>query len=209
MSGAVPLDYVANTTELFASHSYCSSARWFTTFELSYEYQGNDRGTAHPNRPGHEAFARHLDKAVVAHRERQPAYNARLVIEKVRWGTQLNIDERPYFRLRVPTRDDDLLTPSTVFHIAVAGELLRPAYDENMELLTELPTYNLPIYSKPQPRSFLTTVSFTLEGHRCQFSVTHGSSDSFGQGLHTLTAADGLCELHYRIELTRPDTVQH
>jgi lysophospholipase L1-like esterase len=196
-------NYVGGTTEFFADHAYCSPTRWFTTFELSYEYQGNDKGTAHPNPSGYQAFAQHLDHAVVAGREREPAYRLQLVIEKARWGSSLDYDERPYFQLRVRTRDDGLLTPTTTFHLGVAGALLPPAYDDTLKPLPRVPTYDLPIYSRPQPGRFLTELAFTMKGKNCEFAVRHGASTSYGQGVHTLTAANGLCELQYRVELSR------
>ncbi|CUR61880.1 exported hypothetical protein [metagenome] len=41
----------------FTPHPYCGSSTWFTRLEWSQRHQGDRNGTAHPNGPGHRAYA--------------------------------------------------------------------------------------------------------------------------------------------------------
>jgi RES domain-containing protein len=41
----------------FTPHPYCGSSTWFTRLEWSLRRQGDVNGTAHPNGPGHRAYA--------------------------------------------------------------------------------------------------------------------------------------------------------
>jgi len=41
----------------FSPHPYCGSSTWFTRLEWSLRRQGDVNGTAHPNGPGHRAYA--------------------------------------------------------------------------------------------------------------------------------------------------------
>lgn len=41
----------------FTPHPYCGSSTWFTRLEWSLRHQGDVNGTAHPNGPGHRAYA--------------------------------------------------------------------------------------------------------------------------------------------------------
>jgi len=48
----------------FSPHPYCGSSTWFTRLEWSLRHQGDVNGTAHPNGPGHRAFAGILGSAL-------------------------------------------------------------------------------------------------------------------------------------------------
>lgn len=48
----------------FSPHPYCGSSTWFTRLEWSLEHQGDVNGTAHPNGPGHRAYAGLLRSAL-------------------------------------------------------------------------------------------------------------------------------------------------
>ncbi len=49
----------------FSAHSYaCNRTSWFVTLETSYSHQGNMDGTAHPNGPGQQTYARALRAAL-------------------------------------------------------------------------------------------------------------------------------------------------
>lgn len=41
----------------FTPHPYCGSSTWFTRLEWSLRHQGDELGAAHPNGPGHRAYA--------------------------------------------------------------------------------------------------------------------------------------------------------
>ena len=49
----------------FEGHGYCEHPSYFVTREESFRIQGDEEGTAHPNAPGHQAFARILEDKVV------------------------------------------------------------------------------------------------------------------------------------------------
>ncbi len=55
---------VADLDAPFFSHPYCGSDTWFTRLEWSMRNQGNKDGTAHPNGPGHQAYAGILGAAL-------------------------------------------------------------------------------------------------------------------------------------------------
>jgi hypothetical protein len=48
----------------FTPHPYCGSSTWFTRLEWSLRHQGDVNGTAHPNGPGHRAYAVLLRQAL-------------------------------------------------------------------------------------------------------------------------------------------------
>jgi hypothetical protein len=68
----------------FGSHAYCARDPWFTTYEQSWEQQGNQQGTAHPNAAGHIAYANLLRRAMVPDQGRQPYRHLTVTINAVK-----------------------------------------------------------------------------------------------------------------------------
>jgi lysophospholipase L1-like esterase len=56
--------FVGGPLASFARHGYCSTTGWITTFQQSFNQQGNVDGTLHPNATGHVALAQHLTAAI-------------------------------------------------------------------------------------------------------------------------------------------------
>lgn len=64
--------YVDGIAEPFHGHGYCAAAPWFITYPESWAQQGDERGTLHPNRQGHQLIARRISEVVRATLGRAP-----------------------------------------------------------------------------------------------------------------------------------------
>ncbi|HZM67883.1 MAG TPA: hypothetical protein VFC16_16450 [Nakamurella sp.] len=51
---------VGGLEQRFNGHAYCAAHSWFVSYEHSWRYQGNNKGTAHPNAAG-QVGQRHAD----------------------------------------------------------------------------------------------------------------------------------------------------
>ena len=55
---------IGGMSAAFYHHPYASDHPWFVKYEWSYEHQGDEKGTAHPNGQGHRAYAAILEKSL-------------------------------------------------------------------------------------------------------------------------------------------------
>lgn len=69
---------------LTRGHGYCSDDPWFHTLKSSWETQKDLKGTAHPNRRGHEAMATAVETAVIQTLDLSPAPPPRIVSMELR-----------------------------------------------------------------------------------------------------------------------------
>lgn len=56
--------YVDGIADPFHGHGYCARDHWFVTYPESWAGQGDDRGTMHPNRLGHQLYAQRISGVV-------------------------------------------------------------------------------------------------------------------------------------------------
>jgi hypothetical protein len=52
--------FVGGITSQFLNHGYCASDHWVVRWSESQSQQGNDNGSLHPNRRGHQAYDERL-----------------------------------------------------------------------------------------------------------------------------------------------------
>jgi len=55
---------VGGLEQRFNGHAYCPAHSWFVSYEHSWRYQGNNKGTAHPNAAGQVAYATLIRQAI-------------------------------------------------------------------------------------------------------------------------------------------------
>ena len=64
--------YVDGIAESFHGHGYCAADPWVVTYPESWAGQGDERGTLHPDRQGHQLIARRISEVVRAALGREP-----------------------------------------------------------------------------------------------------------------------------------------
>ncbi len=183
-------NYVGGVTEAFEPHAYCSGSPWFTHIEESYRQEGSEDGTAHPNPSGHRAFADALAKAVVVDRSTSPSFAVRLVVERARVGRSTS-GSPATFSLAVPGRGDGLYTQTRWFTVPSQGKLVVPKEGPQ--------TFDLPVYTGPQPPRLLKGITFLAGTVGEQIPVSYGPGDHYGAGRRVLASRDGSFQIDLSI----------
>lgn len=56
--------FIDGIADQFREHGYCASDHWFVTYPESWRRQGDDEGSMHPNRRGHQVYAGRITDVV-------------------------------------------------------------------------------------------------------------------------------------------------
>ena len=186
-------NYVEDLSVPFEPHAYCASVPWFNQWLDSWTNQGNEKGTAHPNRAGHDAFAKLLLRSVVPNQQAMPYRQVTLVIDALRYsqrnsGDTGNID----ITLREYTRD--LTGRTRRFTVPSNGEWTR--------IKPLLGTFVVPVFPAPASPRHATEVQLILNHI---LPIHHTLADGYGAGRHELTHPTGNLAVRYHVQVEAPD----
>ncbi len=168
-------NYVEGLTEPFDPHPYAcerGTNTWFTTYEGSWAHQGNEKGTAHPNRAGHRAFARLLGRAVVPNQATTPFRQVTVVIDALRWRASSDGSPRTVEITMYEFPRDFIGTTRTV-SIPQTGEWI--------PVPAGVGTFTIPLFLAPASPRHATQIYFSLSNI---LPIHHTVGDSYGVGSH-------------------------
>jgi len=175
----------------FDSHRYCDEDPWFTKFEQSWAYQGNEKGTAHPNAAGHIAYANLLRQAMVPDQDSQPYRHLTITIKAVKVAELAHSVDRTIELTLFQGQGVD----------ATLTRYLRVPQDGQWKQVPpELGTFSLDVFLAPaSPRH--ATALYMGFGHI--LGITGTRSNGFDAGSHTTVHPAGSLAVSYTVTAAR------
>jgi hypothetical protein len=197
-------NYVEDPTMPFLPHRYCGNEPWFNSLEKSLLTQGDQDGTAHPNRAGHRAFGGLLGRAIVPDQPGTPFRDTTLTIDAVKLKKGARADpSKIKMTLRRYPRDPTPITRTIGVLPNGQWALVRP----------QLGTFAVPVFREPASPRHATEIRLELihPSHGLPFpahrlSIHHGFADGYGPGPHELTHSTGDLAVRYHIDVRGPTT---
>jgi hypothetical protein len=174
----------------FGPHAYCSDEPWFRSYEQSWETQGNEGGTAHPNERGHRAYAGILRKAIVPEQGATRYRHLTVVVESVKARKAARGD----LSLEMQLFEDQTGSVQT-------RQLTVPRNGEWTEIPSALGTFTLDVFIAPASPRHAIGLGVAV-GHTLSF--VHTKADEYGAGHHELTHPTGNLAIQYRVTATSP-----
>jgi hypothetical protein len=178
----------------FASHAYCDKDPWFTTYEQSWAQQGNKKGTAHPNAPGHIAYANLLRQAMVPDQRSQPYRHLTITIEAVK----VSKGDPSFDRTIELTLFQDQGIDATVTRY-----LKVPQDGQWKQVSPDLGTFTLDVFPAPASPRHATGLYMDF-GHI--LGITGTRSNGFDAGNHTISHPAGSLAVSYSVVAETPLT---
>lgn len=189
-------NFVESLGASFGPHAYCRNDTWFTALEESLRHQGNDKGTAHPNRAGHRAFETLLRRAVVLDQPTSPFRQATVVIDELKLGAS---DLGPRFvRIAMPRYQGDVMGVERYVTVPSNGEWSAVPPEIGI-----LPT--LSIFLAPASPRHATGISVYVDS---VLPIQHNLADNFGAGAHELANQIANVAVRYHVIVVDPASQQ-
>jgi hypothetical protein len=189
-------NFVESLGASFFPHAYCRTDTWFTHAEESLQHQGNNKGTAHPNRAGHRAFETLLRRAVVLDQPTTPFRLATVVIDAVKLGAS-DLGPRPV-RIAMLRYQDDRMGVERFVTVPRDGQWTAVPPEIGI-----LPT--LPIFLPPASPRHATGIFAWLDDH---LPIRHNLADGFGAGPHELANQVAKVAVRYHVIVVDPASQQ-
>jgi hypothetical protein len=199
-------NWVEELTTPFEPHAYCADwpgksgayagrtgNSWFTYYETSWAQQGNKKGTAHPNRAGHHAFARMLGRAVVPNQSLKPFRRVTVVIDALRW-IALGTGSPQTVEIHLLEFPRDFTGTTRTFSVPQTGEWT--------PVPAEVGTFKLPVFVTPASPRHATEVRLILSNI---VPIHHTRADGYGAGQHELTHPNSPLSVRYHVDVESPD----
>lgn len=186
-------NYIEDLTLPFAPHAYCADDSWFNRLESSLGGQGDEGGTAHPNRAGHRTLADLLDRSIVPDQPRTPFRDATLTIDAVKLPAIGTGNERQ-IEMTLVQHQRDFTGLTRTISVPLDGKWT--------PVPAELGTFAVPVFRQPAAPRHATEVLLVLDR---RLPIHHGFADGYGAGAHELTHPTGHLAVRYHIDVRGPN----
>jgi hypothetical protein len=171
----------------FSAHAYCDNPSWFRSYSQSWEGQGDENGTAHPNAAGHLAYRDVIRRAMVPTQVGSPYRHLTVTIKAVRAAAVSGSPTLPV-RTALFEYQNDAYPLTRVLNVPQNG------------LWTNIPatlgTFVLDVYPAPSTPRHAVALHMILNSN---LSIVHTLHDGYGVGTHAITDPTGRLVVSYNV----------
>ena len=183
---------VEDLTEPFRTHAYCDDVPWFNTLANSLDHQGDERGTAHPNRAGHRAFGRILGRAIVPNQPQTPFRETTLTVDALKLSA-VGTGKSQTLDLRLVQYPRDF--------VGITRTVSVPRNGQWTTIPAAIGTFPVSVFREPASPRHATEVRLVIERI---LPIHHGFADGYGSGAHEITHPTGSLAARYHIDVRGP-----
>ena len=183
---------VGDLTAPFEPHRYCADDHWFNRRARSIDTQGNEDGTAHPNRRGHLEYARIIGRAIVLGQPTTPFREVTITVTAVK--LRVTGAEPRSIPMTLIQYQNDLFGLFRTVSVARNG-----AWNPIPPALGVFPT--LPVFQSPAAPRHATELRLVVDN---RFSIHHSAADGYGSGCHEVSVQNGSIAVRYQVAVTTP-----
>ena len=191
-SDAYRWNQVADLTAPFFSHAYCDTGSWFTSYERSWETQGNKSGTAHPNAAGHIEYGKILRRAIVLQQGTTPYRRLTVTIDSIKAATDSAI----------PVRNVSLtLWRDQSDHYPETRYVQVPNNGQWTAVPAATGTFTLDVFAAPASPRHAVSLYMSVDSI---LPIKGTRADGFGAGTHEFTHPTQRLAVRYRVNAVSP-----
>lgn len=181
----------------FAPHGYCDNVSWFVKHMESLVHQGDEKGTAHPNAAGTQAYANILKNAVALDQVPTPYRHLIVTINAIKVPTVLGVTRPSSIGITMFEYQNDLNGVQKTFSIPRTGQWV--------PIPAGTATFSLDVYPSPSSPRHATGLYMSFAG---VLGVQGTLSNSYNAGRHTVTHPHPtlLTAVDYTVTVQTPTT---
>jgi hypothetical protein len=177
----------------FSPHAYCADVPWFNKLESSLGTQGDERGTAHPNRAGHRAFGRILGRAIVPDQPQTPFRETTLTVDALKL-TAVGTGEPRNVELNLVRYPRDF--------VGLTRTVSVPRNGQWTAIPVKIGRFPVSVFREPASPRHATEVRLGIGNI---LVIHHGFADGYGPGAHELTHPRRRLAVRYHIDVRSPN----